>query len=116
VDTYLEFGDHALDSRGLPYLIGGVAQLLQQVWIRLTVKRGGFLLDPTLGSELYRLKRTGVAQLEETALSYIQDALYPMKGVTVDGLTCTYDSRADRLTIALNLRVEGSYQTLEVQL
>ena len=116
MDTYLEYGDHALDSRGLPYLIGGVAQLLQQVWIRLTVKRGGFSLDPSLGSELYKLKRTGTAQLEQTALAYIQDALYPVKGVAVDGLACTYDGRADRLTITLNLRVEDSYQTLEVQL
>ncbi len=116
MDTYLQYGDHGLSGRGMPYSISGTAELLQRAWIRLIVKRGSFSLDPTLGSDLYKLKRTGTAQLEQAALACVQQALYPIKALTVEGIQCSYDSQADRLTIQLELRVGQDYETLEVRL
>ena len=56
MDTMLQNGDFARGPGGLLRPIQGVLELTQRAMIRLTVRKGAFPLDDTLGSELYRLR------------------------------------------------------------
>ncbi len=60
MDTALLNGEFDLDGRGMPYLISGLAELMQSVYIRLKMKRASFIYSRELGSEL-----DGTAQLED---------------------------------------------------
>jgi phage gp46-like protein len=55
-----------------------LADLQQHVRIRLETERGGFIYDPDLGSELWRLQRAkNVAGVRNLAEQYIRQALKP---------------------------------------
>lgn len=114
MDTLLYGGDFLLDSRGLPQLISGREELAQRAMIRLLSRKGGFAPDPGLGSELHRLKRGPVAQMNRAAQGYVMDALSPMEGARAGEVACRYDPEEDRITLSLELILNGSPTLLEV--
>lgn len=116
MDTLLEHRDFLLDSRGLPQAIQGRQELLQRAMIRLLVHKGQFVPDPSLGSELYRLKRGSAAQMNRTAQAYIMDALSPMPQVRAGEVSCRYDPASDRINLSLELILPGDSALLEVNL
>ncbi len=107
MDTALNNGDLFLDkTTGSFKTISGAAELLQRAMISLTVRKGSFYLDPSLGSELYKLRRTPKASLESEAARLVREALLPLPEVTVNSLTCSVIDR-DKLWLTLELSASG---------
>lgn len=82
MDTAIKNGDFLLDGRGYPVKITGIDEILQRVFIRLSVDRGSFIYDKSFGSELRRLS-SQMVNLNEKALNLARDAIAEMSGVTV---------------------------------
>lgn len=115
MDTLLAGGDHHRDSRGLPLAITGEREIIQRALIRLTVRRGSFPQDPALGSELHRLRGAKTGTLAQLALSYVQDALAPMREVCVTRVGATRTGR-DTLRVEAVLTQNGTAYPLEVEI
>lgn len=105
MDTLLVNRDHCTDSRGIPVTVAGDSEIIQRALIRLCVKKGALDGEPTLGSELYRLKNARTQDAARIAMSYVQEALSPMPGVSVSDV-----SVAQSQTGALEVRVTIEYQ------
>ncbi|MGN0441467.1 MAG: hypothetical protein ACI4FO_02050 [Acutalibacteraceae bacterium] len=89
MDTALLNGEFALDSRGMPYLITGLAELMQRAAISLKMKRASFVYSRNLGSELESIKdvedavhsraellaREAVADVPQTSLGAIKASI-----------------------------------------
>ncbi len=89
MDTLLKDGDFFLDERGRPVAVQGVDELIQRALLRLTTKKGAFALDTALGSELYRLRGSSGEQLTALARGYVEQALLPVNGLSVEGVACS---------------------------
>lgn len=113
MDTLLVGGDHFLDGRGLPVTLSGSAELIQRALLRLSIKRGSFVLDPTLGSELHRLRGTQTEVMERLALSYAQEALATMPGVSVSRVAIDRSGR-DSINMMVYLTYNEQTYSLEV--
>lgn len=88
--------DLAQSIQGWPVPITGEEEQAQRIRLRLMIPKGSFRLDPELGSRLYRLPRGTGSQMEEYARGAIEEALSPMPGVRLTGLSCRYDPQGDR--------------------
>ena len=113
MDTLLENGSHALDERGLPMAITGLRALIQRLLIRLSVRKGSFLPDPTLGSELYRLPCSGGEQTNRLALHYAQQALLPEPGARVEQAVCRLAGEGS-LAVSVTVKINNHSYPLEV--
>ena len=82
MDTALFNGDFLCDSRGFPITISGINEILQRILIRLSVKKGKFVYDKDLGSELYKLD-INEENAEARALSLVREALSDIKNIKV---------------------------------
>jgi len=89
MDTLLVKGDHYTDARGLPVALDGESELIQRILIRLQIRKGAFVLDPELGSELYKLRHSGSEQNNRLAMGYVQEALADIPQVSVESVACT---------------------------
>jgi len=96
----------------MPCAITGTEELLQQILIRLTVKKGGFTPDPELGSQLFRLANCPPAQLTSRAERYVREALSGMEGISVTRVEVNRLASRDNLTLAV--WVNTADKTLEV--
>ena len=83
MDTLLEDGDFAVDSRGMPRQAEGLEELLQRSKIRLIVPKGAFDYDPELGSRLNTLELSG-SGLDARALELAQEALAALPAVQAE--------------------------------
>lgn len=83
MDTLLVNGDFQTDSFGHPVTVSGNQELLQRALIRLSVKRGAFAPDPSLGSRFDRLSAPYGKKLDEEALLYAREALMELPEVQV---------------------------------
>ena len=115
MDTLLLGGDHSLDNRGLPARIDGERELMQRALLRLTIRRGAFPLDPSLGSELHRLLQANPDTWARLALSYAQQALFPMPDVQAESVSVQRGER-DLLAVTVTVRYNGQLYPLEVTL
>ena len=106
MQTALENGDFLLTPQGLPRALVGEEATLQEILIRLSVRKGQFPLDSALGSELYTLTaHTG--DPAAFALDAARRALAPMRGVTVEAAEITLDRARDGAVAVYTLRLEG---------
>ena len=106
MDTALLNGDFLCDSRGFPMKIYGTEELLQRVFFRLSIKKGSFIYDRNLGSELYKLN-IYEENIKSKATSLIKEALIDMKNVIVkDVVTEIIDDTNLKLYIFLSLNDE----------
>lgn len=98
MDTAIANGDFLLDDRGRPLAITGMQEILQRILIRLTVKKGSFIFDPDLGSNLYTLKTSGLSAKGD-ALKLVREALQDMKGISVENVSLTPTNGGDRMEL-----------------
>lgn len=106
MDTALLNGDFLCDSRGFPIKIFGTNELLQRVFFRLSIKKGSFIYDRNLGSELYKLN-IYEENIESKAMALIKEALIDMENVIVkDVLAELIDDTSLKLDILLSLNNE----------
>lgn len=113
MDTLLVGGDHCTDARGLPIKIDGDRETVQRALIRLSVRRGALPAEPGLGSELYKLRGARGELLDRLALSYVQEALAPMAGVSVEKVGVERSGEGMTVAVVIGCR-QGSYR-LEVE-
>lgn len=102
MDTRIGGGDFVLAANGLPQAIGGTDELMQRIYIHLCAKKGGFPLDPALGSELHRL-RANTGDVAAQALAYARAALARFAMVTVRDVRVQQASDALRLRFAIEV-------------
>ncbi len=88
--------DTAQTIQGWPIHVDGVEEIAQSILLRLSVPRGSFRLDPTLGSRLYALPRGSASQLETFARQAVEEAVAEMPGVLLTGVSCRYDADTDQ--------------------
>lgn len=106
----LENGDMKVSSHGEVLECTGREALIQEVILRLRARRGAFLLDPELGSSLWKLD---VATAREgDILAIVMEALLPMREIEVLELTRRLESANDRLELFLRLKIDGQEETL----
>ena len=113
MDTLLYGGDFAKDARGYPVLVSGVQELLQQALIRLKVKKGSFVYDPELGSELHTLQPGG-SDLSAQALRLAREALKQMGSIQVQQAAVRRVERPENLEIVVTLKAVGQNGQWEV--
>ena len=101
MDTKIKDRDFQKNAQGLPHLISGDEETIQRAMIRLTVKKGGFVLDKGLGCELFKLK--GGAKMDQDALRCIKEALYEMPEVEAVSASCRREGGLLYVNAALNL-------------
>lgn len=112
MDTMLQNGDFARGPGGLLRPIQGVLELTQRAMIRLTVRKGAFPLDDTLGSELYRLRDVKKPHWQETALLYAREALSPLPQVEVEGVSVAYSYENQAILLDYRLKIDDAIQTV----
>lgn len=102
MDTAVSNGDFLCNSKGTPINLAGYEELLQRVMIRLTVKKGSFVYDKSLGSRLYTLKVTD-GNIKERALALVREALIEIPEVAVNDvkIALTNDKESLELTVIL---------------
>ena len=106
MDTAISNGDFICDSKGLPFELTGYDELLQRVLIRLTVKKGSFIYDTSLGSRLYTLKATD-GNIKERALSLVREALINISEVVVEDVLTTLTNDGENLELTVILSVNN---------
>ena len=114
MDTAISNGDFMLDSNGIPISIYGIQEILQRALIRLTVRKGSFIYDTNLGSDLYKLKKTTSTSNKSRALSMVKEALKPMSNVLVDDVSTEFINSSENLKLNVVLRVNNNKKEMEV--
>lgn len=112
MDHLIANGDMVMGHDGNPEMISGLQELIQRALIRLTVKKGDFVYDSTLGSGLagLDLNRTD----EFTLLALVRDALDGLAEVTVTGVERSVDRETQNLYLTVYLRVNGQDAVVEL--
>ena len=116
MDTLLIAGDFATGLLGRPVSIQGIKELVQQCMIHLSVPRGSFALDKSLGSRLHTLPKASGAVLDRLAQEYMDEALEDIPQVQTLDVSCKYDPKEDRITIETQLAIGQQSYNLEVSL
>lgn len=104
MDTALSNGDFLRDTRNLPIQISDVQEILQRVLIRLNVKKGSFIYDKNLGSDLYKLS-ANTRNLQNKAKAIVIEALRPIKEVLVLNVVTKLTNLGEDMEIHVNLAV-----------
>ncbi|MCD8144263.1 MAG: hypothetical protein LUD79_02790 [Oscillospiraceae bacterium] len=98
----LSEGDYVPDSSGMLKSLSGMEEVLQRVLIKLTARRGGFPLLPTLGSRLYLLLHQSPKSRNALAKQYVLEALSDETDLKVDDVTVTLTGdNSAQVTVAL---------------
>jgi hypothetical protein len=112
VDNLLKNGNMVSDFDGSVQTVSGVKELAQAAMIRLTVRRGSFPYNQSLGSGLFDLDVHAAG--EEEILSVVEEALQDMDEVVVMGIEKKTDQEKRILYLQVNLRINGEEQSLGV--
>ena len=91
--------------------VSGKEELLQRVLFRLTARRGGFALLPTLGSDLHLLGREKPGNRRSAAKKFVAEALDGEAGVTVEDVSLVY---GEVKSLLVKLRYEDEMLELTV--
>ena len=115
MDFRIQDGDIAVDRRGRPAQIVGQELSLQRIYTALCAKKGGFPLDPTLGSRLYALRHGTEEQMGEEALAIAREALSAFPEVTVRAVTVTDHRDREAVSLSFLLDAGGVGRTVTVE-
>lgn len=118
MDTALNNGDFLLTSNGHPVQICDIEELLQRALIRLCVKKGSFIYDRNLGSELYKLRAyySDGNTLREMAKRKVVEAIKPIEQLSVENVTISQSGGSDRLLLNIDLKADDKFANLEVKI
>lgn len=108
----LRNGDYCFDERGRLLEAEGNEELMEQAIIRLKAKKGCFPLDPSLGSDLWRidLHRAELSDIEPIII----EALAPMPEVRYTGAETHVEQDTGRLILTVYLSINGSDGVVEL--
>lgn len=108
-------GDFVCDSRGYPIEVSNYDELLQRVLIQLTVKKGSFVYDNSLGSRLYTLK-SGDINIKERALSLIREALFDINEIIVNDVSVKLTNGGENLELTINLSMNNEEKAVVIKI
>ena len=83
IDYKLENGDLVRKGLGDLQIVEGIEAKKQSMMIRLTVERGSFIYDDTLGSRLKLLYREKPSKVNRMADVYVREALEPEEDIEI---------------------------------
>ncbi|MBQ4100142.1 MAG: hypothetical protein IJC83_01200 [Oscillospiraceae bacterium] len=81
-----------------------VSAILECALNRLRVKKGSYVLDQSLGSELYKLTGIKGGGLFSRALTYVKEALLHIEEITV--LDVLVNPKGDVLNLTIYMEIE----------
>lgn len=113
MDTAINNGDFLIDSRNRPFLISDKEEILQQVLIRLTVKKGSFIYDPNLGSRLYEVNSFR-GDIKNKVLSIVKEAVSPIAKVVVDDIELI--NNGENINLKVFLSIKDKKREVEIKL
>lgn len=113
MDTAINNGDFLLNSVGKPFIISEEKEILQQVLIRLTVKKGSFIYDPNLGSNLYTIKPSQ-GNINNRVLSIVREALAPMSKIIVDNVNINLNNNGENLDLKVFISIDNKKREVEI--
>lgn len=90
MDLKLENGNIALGPGGLPQMVGGLEELLQNAWLRLSIRRGSLPYCRELGSGLWQWDPQEDHALDR-AVALANEALLDLPGVRAKRAEATED-------------------------
>ena len=113
-------GDFELGENGLPKKIEDTKEILQKVLISLTVKKGSFIYQKNLGSELYKVKSidSNSQSIKEEAEIEIKKIICKIpqlkfKSVSVEHIT---NSLQKTLKFTVSLIINNNEETMVVKI
>lgn len=113
VDFMLESGDLVKKGLGDIQMVTGIQSKKQSMMIRLTVERGSFIYDETLGSRLKLLYREKRSKIPKMAESYVREALEPEDDIAIEKVETKWLDKK-KLLILVYFSWYGIQDSLEV--
>lgn len=113
VSILLENRDYQPGVQGSIAHVTGDAQLLNEVLFRLSVRRGSFPMDRSLGSQMWRLRGAKPSEWPALARQYAVQALEALEDVAVTDAHVT--DQGDQLLIRVDLERQGQQFSVELE-
>ena len=113
MDTALSNGDFLCDSRGFPVQISGNDEILQQILIRLSIKKGSFAYNRDLGSELYKLNIYD-ENVSDKAKVLIEESFNDMQNVFVKSVLAELSEDQTNLILNIELSLNGELKDVVI--
>ena len=105
-------GDYAIDNLGRFIVSSGIDEIIERALIRLKVKKGSFIYDKELGSELY-LVDLNTAD-EDMLIAIISEALYPIEELEVTGVERLINKVDNTLVLTIYLKINNENAIIEL--
>lgn len=115
MDTALSNGDFLVNSRGRPISISGVQEILQRVLITLSVRKGSFIYDLNLGSDLYKLKFINT-NLQYKAFLIVREALLNIPEVKVENVKIDLYNNNENMNLTVFLTVNNQLEEVAIKI
>ncbi len=115
MDTALSNGDFLVNSQGRPISISGVQEILQRVLITLSVRKGSFIYDVNLGSDLHKLKYTN-ANLQYKAFLIVKEALSNIPEVKVENVKIDLYNDNENMDLTVFLSVNNQLEEVAIKI
>ena len=96
-------------------LVKGIEAKKQSMILRLTIERGSFIYDETLGSQLKMLLNEKRSQIPSKAKIYVIEALATEKDIEIINVTTKWLDR-QKILITTYFRWNGMHESLEVEI
>lgn len=106
MDAALNNGDFYTNDRNHLVTLYDNEELVQRAMIRLCVKKGSFIYDKKLGSNLYTLTEN-TDDIKAKVISYAREALLDMNNVTVDDVEIDFIDDNSRMVLNFILIVNN---------
>lgn len=111
-------GDFLLGNNGLPVKIFDVKEILQKVLIKLTTRKGSFIYNENLGSDLYRLRDTSLDNdtLKKEAELIVKEILYDVPQAKFKDLSLEIlENEEKKIQFNISLEINNKNETLVVK-
>lgn len=113
MDTAISNGDFLCDSKNCPIELSGYDEILQRVLIRLSIKKGSFVYDTSLGSRLYTLKSSD-SNIKQNALNLVREALVDIPEVFVDDVYTSFNNNGENLDLTVVLSINNTQKDVVI--
>ena len=110
MDFLIENGNYLFDPNGLMNIAVGEKEIRQRIMIQLCVRKGSFVHDENLGSNLHKLFRLKPGDIPHMAKAYVFEAL---RGIC-DVQDVQTQFKGDKIYITVFYKYKSNIQNVEV--
>ena len=111
-------GDFLIGKNGLPVKISDIKEILQKILIKLTTRKGSFIYNENLGSDLYRLRDTSLDNdtLKKEAELIVKEILYDVPQAKFKDLSLEIlENEEKKIQFNISLEINNKNETLVVK-